>query len=103
MTAEALNTITRPIKTRIAVTVNIQRSTLTRLAMGNSFHHGDTGSRSFSQRIFGARDYSLGSRWLEARNSRLPGDGQRLHEFFERASAMFVILELVETGAGGSE
>ena len=40
MTADALKTITSPIKTSSMVTVNSHRSTLTRLAMGNSFHHG---------------------------------------------------------------
>src|ERR1700688_1819112 len=34
ITAEALKIMTSPIKTSIVVTVNIQRSTLTRLAMG---------------------------------------------------------------------
>jgi len=34
MTAEAEKIMTRPMKTRMVVTVNIQRSTLTRLAMG---------------------------------------------------------------------
>src|SRR5258708_37936837 len=34
--------MTSPIKTRIVVTVNIQRSTLTRLAIEIPFHHGDT-------------------------------------------------------------
>jgi hypothetical protein len=37
--------MTNPTKTRIVVTVNIQRSTLTRLAIENPFHHGDTEMR----------------------------------------------------------
>jgi hypothetical protein len=40
MTAEALNTITSPTKTSSKVTMNSQRSTLTRFAMRVSFHHG---------------------------------------------------------------
>src|SRR6202795_4399017 len=32
--------MTSPTKTRIVVTVNIQRSTLTRFAIDNPFHHG---------------------------------------------------------------
>src|SRR5438270_2567983 len=40
ITAEAENTITSPTKTSSMVTVNSQRSTLTRFAMGHSFHHG---------------------------------------------------------------
>jgi hypothetical protein len=39
ITAEALKIMTSPTKTRIVVTVNIQRSTLTRLAIENPFHH----------------------------------------------------------------
>jgi len=42
ITADALKIMTRPIKTRTVVTVNIQRSTLTRLAIEIPFHHGDT-------------------------------------------------------------
>ena len=45
MTADALNTITNPTKTRTKVTINNQRSTLMRFAMKNSFHHGDTRRR----------------------------------------------------------
>src|SRR5271169_6021713 len=45
ITADAENTITSPTNTSSMVTVNSQRSTLTRFAMGNSFHHGDAGSR----------------------------------------------------------
>src|SRR5579884_1777502 len=45
MTAEALKTITRPMKIRRSVTVKSHRSTLTRLAMRDvSFHHGDAES-----------------------------------------------------------
>jgi hypothetical protein len=36
ITAEALKIMTSPMKTRIVVTVNIQRSTLTRLAIRKS-------------------------------------------------------------------
>ncbi len=40
MTADAEKTITSPTNTSSMVTVNNQRSTLTRFAMGSSFHHG---------------------------------------------------------------
>src|SRR5580700_9082738 len=40
ITAEAENTITSPTNTKSMVTVNNQRSTLTRFAMRSSFHHG---------------------------------------------------------------
>jgi hypothetical protein len=40
MTADAENTITSPTNTSNMVTVNSQRSTLTRFAMGSSFQHG---------------------------------------------------------------
>src|SRR5208282_3862718 len=40
ITADAENTITSPTNTSNMVTVNSQRSTLTRFAMGSSFHHG---------------------------------------------------------------
>src|SRR5271166_3175577 len=40
ITADAENTITSPTNTSSMVTVNNQRSTLTRFAMGSSFHHG---------------------------------------------------------------
>src|SRR5580704_16981149 len=46
MTADAENTITRPTNTSSMVTVNSQRSTLTRFAMGSSFHHGDAEPRT---------------------------------------------------------
>src|ERR1700745_1946864 len=40
LTADAENTITSPTNTNSMVTVNNHRSTLTRFAMGTSFHHG---------------------------------------------------------------
>jgi hypothetical protein len=40
ITADAEKTMTSPTKTNSIVTVNNQRSTLTRFAMGNLFHHG---------------------------------------------------------------
>src|ERR1700731_140726 len=40
ITADAEKTITSPTKTSSMVTVNSQRSTLTRFAIGSSFHHG---------------------------------------------------------------
>src|SRR5579864_4556907 len=40
ITADAENTITSPTNTSSMVTVNSQRSTLTRFAMGHLFHHG---------------------------------------------------------------
>src|SRR3954466_12216034 len=45
ITAEAEKTITRPRNTSNIVTVNSQRSTLTRFAMGHSFHHGGAETR----------------------------------------------------------
>src|SRR5580692_5025149 len=45
ITADAENTITTPTNTSSMVTVNSQRSTLTRFAMGNSFHHGSAETR----------------------------------------------------------
>jgi hypothetical protein len=42
ITAEALNTMTKPTKTKSRVTINMSRSTLMRLAMENPFHHGHT-------------------------------------------------------------
>jgi hypothetical protein len=39
ITADAEKTITRPRNTSSIVTVNNQRSTLTRFAMGHLFHH----------------------------------------------------------------
>src|SRR5271167_2568671 len=45
ITADAENTITTPTNTSSMVTVNSQRSTLTRFAMGNSFHHGGMETR----------------------------------------------------------
>jgi len=44
--SEALKIMTSPTKTRIMVTVNIQRSTLTRLRT-RSFHHGDAATGGF--------------------------------------------------------
>src|SRR6266567_5191767 len=49
ITADAENTITSPTNTSSMVTVNSQRSTLTRFAMEHSFHHGGgrRGGRTF--------------------------------------------------------
>src|SRR5580658_9718013 len=52
ITADAENTITSPTNTRSMVTVNSQRSTLTRFAMGVSFHHA---SRDAHRRIADCR------------------------------------------------
>src|ERR1700689_1940300 len=51
MTADAENTITSPTNTSSMVTVNSQRSTLTRVAMGPSFHHGGAEARARKLRI----------------------------------------------------
>src|SRR5580693_6990822 len=51
ITADAENTITSPTNTRSIVTVNSQRSTLTRFAMGNSFHHGAQDARKKNCRL----------------------------------------------------
>jgi len=45
ITAEALKIMTRPMKTRRVVTVNIQRSTLTRLAIESYFNTEGAGRR----------------------------------------------------------
>jgi hypothetical protein len=56
ITADALKTITSPIKIKSRVTVNSQLSTLTRFAMERiSFHHGDTETR----RLF-VKDFARG-------------------------------------------
>src|ERR1017187_1833035 len=47
--------MTSPTKTRIVVTVNIQRSTLTRLAIENPFHHGVNQTWEDSAMDFGQR------------------------------------------------
>src|SRR2546428_11148774 len=93
----------KPMKTRMAVTVNIQRSTLTRLAMGNSFHHGDTEARRFFHLGFGAGVYSFGSSGRGSRGRWLFAYGQRMHDFLEDPSPAFVVLKLGEAGAGRSE
>src|SRR5260221_9836880 len=112
--------MTSPIKTRIVVTVNIQRSTLTRLAIEIPFHHGDTKTcRSF------AGDFGQGITelvpsslcWWSAGRPRpatlLPDGrgarpsitlrrsrhGQRMHRLFEHSPAMLVALELIKAGA----
>src|SRR5258706_11281341 len=90
------------MKTRMAVTVNIQRSTLTRLAMTRKFisprTHGAV--ENFDDGFLGGGLLS----WFEVdRGPRLLGDGHRLHDFFEHPSPVFVVLKLVEAGAGRSE
>src|SRR6202521_5848777 len=93
MTAEALKTMTNPIKIKSRVTVNSQLSTLTRFAMERtSFHHGDTGTRRLFVMIL-RRDLTLLVRLLR----------QRLYDLLEHLSTVFVVPELVEAGAGRSE
>src|ERR1700688_85362 len=93
MTAEALKTMTSPMKIKSRVTVNSQLSTLTRFAMEKtSFHHGDTGTRRLFVMIL-RRDLTLLVRLLR----------QRTYDLLEHLSTMFVVPELVETGAGRSK
>src|SRR5208283_3470824 len=63
MTAEAEKIMTSPMKTRRVVTVNIQRSTLTRLAMKPLFHHADGMAGRVLRGEFGLGDDFVGSRW----------------------------------------
>src|SRR5579884_2024108 len=74
ITAEALNTMTRPTKTSSSVTTNRVRSTLTRLAMHSP----------------------LGTAYRRVRR-------ERLHDLFKEAPAVLVTLKLIEAGAGWSE
>src|SRR5580693_7366530 len=64
ITADAENTITNPTNTRSMVTVNSQRSTLTRFAMGVSFHHasGDAHGRIADWRSLAVACLGSGSR-----------------------------------------
>src|ERR1700674_2021551 len=93
MTADALKTITSPMKIKSRVTVNSQLSTLTRLAMERiSFHHGVAETRSLFANDF-AGDLTLLVRLR----------GQCIYCFLEDLTAVFVVSELVEAGTGGSE
>src|SRR5882762_7828166 len=72
MTAEALNTITRPMKTRSRVTVKSHRSTLTRLAMRVHFttetrRHGGFSIADFRGMIgeFGSGTKEAGMAWWD--------------------------------------
>jgi hypothetical protein len=66
ITAEALNTITSPTKTSSKVTMNNQRSTLTRFAMRISFHHGDIVAGCIVGQEFRRKGYFCGSfAWVE--------------------------------------
>src|SRR5271156_7096819 len=106
MTAEALKIMTSPTKTRIMDTVNIQRSTLTRLAIENHFTTETRDMQEFQPRILGQRITELvPSRPVLTENrelgtsSRGSRHGQRMHNLFEQSTAMLVALELVKTGA----
>src|ERR1700730_342834 len=102
MTADALNTITKPKNTRISVTVNSQPSTLTRFAMGDSFHH----RRGDAEKNVG--EFREDSVTILVRGGRKRSEvssfrGQRVHRFLEQAPPVLVVSELVETGAGGRQ
>src|SRR5258708_28109296 len=113
--------MTSPIKTRIVVTVNMQRWTLRRLAIEIPFHHGDTKTcRSFAgdfgQGITELVPSSLCWWWSAGRprpatllphgrgarpsiTLRRSRHGQRMHRLFEHSPAMLVALELIKAGA----
>jgi hypothetical protein len=53
--------MTNPIKTKTVVTENIHRSTLTRLAIENPFHHGEVKTRNSFPLNFAGEDDWFGS------------------------------------------
>src|SRR5258708_1791010 len=117
--------MTSPIKTRIVVTVNMQRWTLRRLAIEIPFHHGDTKTcRSFAgdfgQGITELVPGSLCWWWSAGRprpatllpdgrgarpsiTLRRSRHGQRMHRLFEHSPAMLVALKLIKAGARRSK
>src|ERR1700686_5317321 len=115
--------MTSPIKTRIVVTVNIQRSTLTRLAIENPFHHGHTKTRrgfagDFGQvitelvpTILAGGALGVPARPPYCRTGEAPvapplhrsRHRQRMHRLLENSPAMFIALELIKAGASRSQ
>lgn len=95
------------------------------------FHHGDTDARETKRGIFGLGDDFVGSLASESTLKNLGGNrdpsttfglrltmlrmtcdqrslrsadfGERTDGLFENAATVFIVLELVETGAGGGE
>src|SRR5579872_3059404 len=96
MTAEAENTMTSPTKTSSIVTVNSQRSTLTRFAMGLHFT---------TEAACAIPDLCSQLLMVLVRRDGFTGSfsGQSEHDFFKHPAAVLVTFELVEAGAGGSK
>src|SRR6266702_3284446 len=80
-------------KTNSKVTMNSSRSTLTRFAMEDPFHHGDTWVRRIVRHRFCLRDNYFGS-LLRVRGRRIGLQAQ--YQLLEHPSPVLVILELVE-------
>src|SRR5208283_4803115 len=98
ITADAENTITSPTNTSSMVTVNSQRSTLTRFAMGSSFHHGGTEARRRNCRLL-IPDCCLS--WFQAlcRPERSHTLRQPPHSLLKHLPALLIILKLIKARA----
>src|SRR5579862_2129122 len=111
--------MTNPTKTRIIVTVNIQRSTLTRLAIRLHFTTESPGQRTFQQEILAkgitelvpTRTKMSAARFVPKRfvsgyRFRFRAGSshrQRMHGILEDAPAMLITLELIKARASWSQ